>query len=672
MGMFPLTITGELLLNGTWTDFTAYLYQRDGIHITGGAVNWGDTPTPAACTFTVNNRDGRFSPNYAAGAWYPYLTRNVKVRFTLTATSSSGNFYTGYRFTGEVPEWPPLSDIAGNDVYVQVTASGPLRRINAAGGQGSALSRYYDSLTGPYAPAAYWPCEEDPSNSGVIGTGVAGGLDMTVITGKPTWKAISDFNGSAPVGVLNNSTWDGLTGSFGTSGDDLFLVPGTRYWVASTTSVNCTVRDGGGGGQNGFNQGGNAGGGGELAQETTLAVTPGTVYTVKVGASGLGGSLATGINHPGGAGGTSSFAGDSVTVTAHGGQGGTSSAAGAGGTGSANTVHHNGGAGGSGAPVSFGPLAGGGGGGGGGSGGTAAAGNAGSNAPVSGSQNGGAGATAVTGGVAGGHGGRSPDDGGGTSGPAGGGGGGGGGFDSSSRAAHGGFAGGAGSVELVYTAGAAPSNNVIRFILLVPKHGGNNNRVLVRTFTGGTIAQLDVLYQTGGKVYLKGYNNAASLLFTSATLTIGDGQTVLVSAELAASGTAVAYKLTAIIPGAVAAIGAVTGTQASASMGNVSEVLAGPNADITKTAIGHISVQYALLDITKVSRALDGHQFEVSVDRFIRLANEQALDQLPQFAEAADHWGFEPGVQGWTGSNATAAQSTVTLSGVTPWGFAGN
>jgi hypothetical protein len=670
--MLPLSITVELLINGTWTDISGYVYFRDGINIGGGAVNWGDTPQPAQCTFTVDNRDGRFSPLYAGGAFYPYLTRNVQVRFLVTAVSSSGNFYSGYRFWGEISEWPPLSDPTGTDVYVQVTAHGPLRRINAGGGMGSALTRYYQSLTGALAPAAYWPCEEDPGNTGIIGTGMSGGLNMTVLTGTPSWKAISDFNGSAPIAVLNNSTWDGLTGSFGTSGDDLFLIPGAHPWVASTTTVNCKVKGAGGGGQNGFGKGGNGPGGGEFAQEATLAVTPGTMYIVNVGAGGPGGKLgASGVNNPGGDGQPSSFQGDAVLVLAHGGKAGTSAAPGLGGTGSVNTGHHDGGPGGTGAVASFGPPAGGGGGGGGGSGGTAAPGNAGGNAPTAGSQNGGIGAAAVTGGVAGGHGGRSPDDGGGTSGPPGGGAGAGGGYDPTTGAGHGGFPGGPGSVELVYTPGAAPSNNVVRFILFVPKHGGNNGRVLARALTGGTIARLDVLYVTGGKLQLKGYNNAAALLFTSANLTVGDGQTLLVSAELAVSGANVAWKLTAIVPGAATALGSVSGTQVTATMGSVSEVLAGPNADITKTAMGHFSVQYTLIDITKVSRALNGHDTELSVDRFLRLANEQALDQEPQFNETADHWGFETGTQSWTATNASVSQSAVTVGG-TPWSFACN
>lgn len=668
--MFPLGVTAELNIGGTWTDISGYLYVRDGINITGGAVNWGDTPQPAQCTFTVSNQDGRFSPNLASGAYYPYLTRNVQVRISVTATSSSGNFYSGFRFWGSISEWPPLSDISGNDVYVQVTAHGPLRRALGGAGQGSALTRYYSRLTGAYAPVAYWPCEEDPS-SGSIGDEL-GGNPMTVITGKPAWKAIASFNGSAPVAVLNNSTWDGLTGSFGTSGDDIFVVPGTHVWVASTPTVNAKVWGAGGGGENGYSVGPNAGGSGEFAQEATLAVTPGQPYTVVVGAGGSGGGLSgSGANRDGSDGGLSSFQGDSVIVRAHGGKGGNSVAPGAKGTGSTNSVHHDGAVGGQGAAVSFGPPAGGAGGGGASSGGTAAAGHAGFSTSTG---TGAAGGAAVTGGGAGGHGGSVSDDSGITPGAVPGGGGGAGAFDFRTGAAHSGASGAPGKVELVYTptgGGTLPNNNVLRFLLFVPAHGGNNGRVLVRALTGGTIAQLDVEYVTGGKIRLKGYSGALALLFTSGNLTVGDGQTLLVSAELAKSGTAVAWKLTAIVPGAAAALGSVAGTQASATMGNVTEVLVAPNADITKTAIGHISVQYALADIRKVSAAINGHDTEMSIDRFIRLANEQALDAEPQFNETADHWGFEPDTQGWTASNASVTRSGVTLSG-TPWSFACN
>jgi hypothetical protein len=646
MALFPVPVTVELLINGTWIDVTPYVYLRNDITITGGSDSKGKKPPPAQATFTLDNRDGRFTPTYSSGAYYPYLTRNTQVRISVNgATSATGNVYSGYRFWGEVPDWPPLRDVSGKDIYVDVTANGPLRRIRAGGGQGSALTRYYNQLTGLFTPIAYWPCEEDPDTS-LVGAGIDGGTDMTVTTGTPTWKAVSDFNGSGPIGVLNNSTWDGLTGQFGTSGDDVYTAPGTYTWVATTTSVNAQVWGGGGAGDGSQTTAGKGGGGGgEFAQESALAVTPGNSYTVVVGRGGTGGHAGIGAT----SGGSSTMTGDSVTVRGHGGTAASGSSGGAGGTGSTNTTHHNGGAGGTASSS--------GGAGGGGSGGTAAAGNAGANSS-SGTQ--GAGGTAVTGGGAGGRGGNSNSG----VGPASGGfpGGGGGGGQSFTS----GGGGGAGKVELIYTAsggGTLPNNNVIRFILKVPAHGGNSGKVLLRAVTSGTIARLDVIYQHGGKLQLKGFSGALATLFDSGNISFNaDGQTLMVSAELAKSGANVAWKLTAIKPGDSAVVTTASGTATTATVGNVTEVFAAPNADITKTAMGHISVQYALIDLTKVSKALHGHHTEMGVDRFIRLANEQAMDNAAEFTERSDHWGFRDGTQSWSATNGAVSQSTVFTS----------
>lgn len=339
--LYPVTLKVELLLNGTWTDISQYVYQRDVTVITGGQADEASSLQPATCNLTLNNRDGRFSPNYSAGAYFPYLQRNTQIRISATATSTTGNFYSGYRFWGEVSTWPPMSDPTGNDIFVQINPSGPLRRINQGGGVGSALTRYYATLTGSQAPIAYWPCEEDPDTDQVQ-AGISGGQNMAITTGTPTWKAVKSFNGSAPIGVLNNSTWDGLTGSFSASGDDIFTAPGTHQWQATTSTVNAKCWAAGGGGS-GDSTG--AGAGGEFAQETALAVTIGNFYTLTVGAGGVGMAASNGGN-----GGDSIFPGDSVTVHAHGGQGGQFAVGNnaAGGTGSTNTVHHDGGQGGSG------------------------------------------------------------------------------------------------------------------------------------------------------------------------------------------------------------------------------------------------------------------------------------------------------------------------------------
>lgn len=67
----------------------------------------------------------------------------------------------------------------------------------------------------------------------------------------------------------------------------LFLTPGTFSWTApaSVTSV-CVVCVGGGGGGGTASSGGNGGSGGGLGWKNNIAVTPGTAYTVVVGAGG--------------------------------------------------------------------------------------------------------------------------------------------------------------------------------------------------------------------------------------------------------------------------------------------------------------------------------------------------------------------------------------------------
>jgi hypothetical protein len=653
MALFPLNIIVEILINGTWRDISRFVYQRDTLTITGGRSNNGDTSQPASVNITLNNRDGRFSPGNASGAFYPYLARNTQLRISVNDTSSSGNVYNGYRFWGEVPEWPPLSDISGNDVYVQVTANGPLRRIRQGGGEGSALARYYQSLTGLYAPIGYWPCEED-ENTELIGPGVVGGAAMSVASGAPKWKAVSDFNGSAPIGVLNGSTWTGLTSSFGSSGDDVFLTPGTYPWIASTATVDTRVWGAGGGGSKGSegNSGGSGGGGGAYARDSAVVVTPGQQYFVTVGAGGQPDNWSTGGDN----GTSSSFTGDAVTVTGHAGQGSNANGAsgGAGGTTSgAATANFAGGAGGGAAGFNQG-------GGGGSSAGTAATGNAGSNATFGSF---GAGGNAPTGGGGGGDGGgfspqRDGKDG---SSP---GGGGGGGWANNSNHTFGG-AGGSGKVELIYTAsggGTQPSSNVLRFICFVPKHGGNNGKVLVRALGNGTVARLDVIYGTGGQMKLQGWSSAPALLFDSGFLSFGaDGQTLMVSAELAKSGTSVNWAFSAIRPGDDGVVAKANGS-VTATMGSVSQVIAGPNGDITKTAMGHFSVQYALIPLWKVSRALHGHHTESGIDRFRRLANEQALGHLEEYLEGSDHWGFESGTQSWVAVNGALTNPTTAFT----------
>lgn len=129
---------------------------------------------------------------------------------------------------------------------------------------------------------------------------------------------------------------------------------GTFTAPAGVTTLDVKAWAGGGGGGwggngGGLTYGGTGAGGGEFAEETSLAVTPGNVYNYNVGVGGTGGTLGNGGFST--AGGNTTFTGDSVTVTANGGQPGVNTGTGTdvgglGGTGSTNTIHFNGGNGG--------------------------------------------------------------------------------------------------------------------------------------------------------------------------------------------------------------------------------------------------------------------------------------------------------------------------------------
>ncbi|MCU0832917.1 MAG: hypothetical protein MUC77_00575 [Chromatiaceae bacterium] len=115
---------------------------------------------------------------------------------------------------------------------------------------------------------------------------------------------------------------------------DTFDTPGTTTWTVPTGVTSITVEAWGGGGGGGGRAGSSGtatarGGGGGAYARGVLTVTPGSTYTLTVGAGGAGG--AAGAN-AGSAGGNSTF-GVGPLVRAAGGSGGSAATSGAGGLG---------------------------------------------------------------------------------------------------------------------------------------------------------------------------------------------------------------------------------------------------------------------------------------------------------------------------------------------------
>lgn len=161
----------ELFLNSVWTDITAYVRVEQGIRIARGRQDEQSGPVPATCAMTLDNADGRFTPSYTSGAYYPYVARNTQVRVSVYQTAAP---YV--RFWGEVSNWPIQFDHTGRNVTVDILGSGYRKKLQrAVVPVGSAYKVAELSVT---PLVGYWPME-DADGAQSFGSALAGGAAMS-------------------------------------------------------------------------------------------------------------------------------------------------------------------------------------------------------------------------------------------------------------------------------------------------------------------------------------------------------------------------------------------------------------------------------------------------------------------------------------------------------------
>lgn len=223
---------------------------RNPVTITGmGRTDWTSTLQAVTLTLTLNNRDGRFTPKLSAGAYYPDIGRNVQIRVSVNATSATAVAYSGYRFWGEVAEWPPKWDAGGRDIYVDITANGIWRRMSQLQTTlGSAFTRYNSlTLTGTSAPRAYWPCEDGTGSGSLVAyDSVAGTANATqsFTAGQAglSLAACTDFKGSDGIPQLNAAMITATVPAGGTATNNvtrfLMSVPAAGDSASGTTNWN--------------------------------------------------------------------------------------------------------------------------------------------------------------------------------------------------------------------------------------------------------------------------------------------------------------------------------------------------------------------------------------------------------------------------------------------------
>jgi hypothetical protein len=214
MGSFTSSLAGslkgiavELLIDGTWTNVTEHVRYDQGVSITRGRTAEGTSATTGMANLRLDNRadttQNRYSLRNASGPYFGKIGRNTQIRIT--------KLEYGYRFWGEVSSWTPGADNSGNDQYVDVEASGLIRRLDAS--KSSVLPAMQREVMAN-SPLAYWPCDEA---SGSFASPIPGVRNMQV-AGSPTYGDYTALPCSNPIPQLNTSAWHTPT-LFGTDVD---------------------------------------------------------------------------------------------------------------------------------------------------------------------------------------------------------------------------------------------------------------------------------------------------------------------------------------------------------------------------------------------------------------------------------------------------------------------
>jgi hypothetical protein len=167
--------------------------------------------------------------------------------------------------------------------------------------------------------------------------------------------------------------------------------------------------------------------------------------------------------------------------------------------------------------------------------------------------------------------------------------------------------------------------NVLRFLMEVPSSGDTPGVVAVM-YTTGTVAQLNLSYNTGGLLSLSGYDRQANQLFTTGYFAFGvNGGLYRVSMEMTNSGSSINAAVVTV------AVGADVGNAASVLYsghsvdGTVRRVDFNPNKSLSGTVFGHVTVQEHWETLFDQAGPLAAWNGEAAGTRFARLCGEEGI-----------------------------------------------
>lgn len=181
-----------------YDDVSAWVEGSQGINISYGRSDELSTPSPSTCSLTLDNRDGRFTPERAASPYYPEVKKGKPI---IVSVRYAGVWYT--RFTGYVDEWP-VTWPDGSNAVSQITISCSSRRARL--GRGAPLPSAIRAAYLATSPTAYWPMDEDAEVVDRAGSQAFRDITNTVTGGVTETETIAAFAATAPAPVVRDGT----------------------------------------------------------------------------------------------------------------------------------------------------------------------------------------------------------------------------------------------------------------------------------------------------------------------------------------------------------------------------------------------------------------------------------------------------------------------------------
>jgi hypothetical protein len=151
---------------------SAYVEAQDAIDITRGRTDELSEIAPSTCNIVLDNKDGRFTPGYASGAYYPNVKKGRPVRVSAVWVLGGGGT-TYRRFTGYIDDWGlEWPDPGAGMSTVTISASSRQARL----GRDAGFNNSYGQNVLTDAPYMYYPLGDA---SGATSAANASGVTTT-------------------------------------------------------------------------------------------------------------------------------------------------------------------------------------------------------------------------------------------------------------------------------------------------------------------------------------------------------------------------------------------------------------------------------------------------------------------------------------------------------------